>query len=978
MPTIIDHIYKQIRINPKKIALICEDRKYTFADIGHIITFITKQLKEEGIRKGDRIAVLTSRSELTILLSLAIMNAEAIYIPLDAQSPKSRLLTICQNANIHTLMGEDKIIKPIVGAKKFFRTLYYSISDLNNLLLSAVDISFNKISPFSEAVAVFTSGSTGEPKGIIHSHHALYLYNTSTMEAAAIRKDDKIISAVNFCYTFSLEVFQPLIIGATLYIATSEIMLDLSLLNNYINEHAITIANMPAQMGYLFITTQKNTQLRLLIVAGGILPSLPQFPSYKILSDYGCSEGLSISAHIISPKGPNNILAQINKHVTLQIINNLGHIAQNEEEGELWISGPTVAKGYLNLPQLTNSKFIREKGKLWYRTGDKVKKLKDGNYQFAGRMDRMIKIGNQRIEPAEIEFWFSKIKQAIQVFVCLKEINNHKYLCAYYTSKNNKEIKGIRTNLSKYLPQYMIPSFFIKLQSFPLNSNGKIDSTLLPFPKELRKTYKTPANETEMALIDCVTRVLSLKQKIGLFDNFVNIGGNSVDGLYLISELRKCKIFISLQELLTAKTFRELALIHKKNQSISLYTNTKNRSVCKISPLLNYLVSHNSRESINRFIIPEFFYCKERTTLSCLHQVIKNLLQKHTMLRAQLKNNQFYIRKMYDPSIFCLKEKYLNIQPDKNNPQVKQLVNELYANIDAYNGPLFATFLVHAKDTDYILTACSHLVSDNFSKNILKQDFVALFCNKTAGKSIMPLSVRTSPYSLYTNFFPLTYPNPNKQSAITHSHYETTSIRLDESFYYKIKPLLDNKKIDLASYVLILLMKSWYQILRTKQFVFILFQHGRNISATSQDQLISFDHTIGCFPTCYKINFSFNSIHSLISNATLLYNSIKEAKHQNKDFFIKRSKSTPVFGFNYLGEIRRFYDYQNAFLSPAKNISKGIYTPDDFDMGAPLIVFMHKIDNSIILQFRYNNQIYTTDFINNLFEHIKSNILTIN
>lgn len=978
MPTIIDCIYKQIKINPNKLALVCKNREYTFADIGYIITAITKQLKEKGIRRGDKVAVLTSRSEMSIFLSLAIMNARAIYIPLDEQAPKNRLLAICQNADIHTLLGEERIIKPIVGAKTLFRTLYYSISDLNKFLLSATDISFNKISPSYEAVAVFTSGSTGTPKGIIHSHYALYIYNTSTLEASAIRADDKIISAVNFCYTFSLEIFQPLIIGATLYIATSKIMLDLSLLNNYINKQAITVANMPTQMGHLFITTQKNTQLRLLIVAGGILPSLLKFPSYTILSDYGCSEGLSISAHIISPKEPNNILGKINKHVTLQIINNWGHIAQKGEEGELWISGIMVAKQYLNSPHLTSSKFIKKNGKHWYKTGDKIKILKDGNYQFAGRMDRMIKMGNQRIEPAEIEFWISQIKQVSHVFVCLKNINEHPHLCAYYISKNGKEIKAIRTHLSKHLPMYMIPSFFIKLQSFPLNSNGKIASPLLPLPKELRKAYKTPLNETETALIDCVIRVLSLKQKIGLSDNFVNIGGNSVDGLYLISELRKCKIFISLQELLTAKTFKELALMHTKPQNRSLYTGSNNHSVCKISPLLNYLISHNSKESINKFIIPEFFCCKERTTLSCLSWVVKKLLKKHNMLRAQLKNNQFHIRRMDDPSIFCLKKKYLDIQPDKNNLHVKHLVDELYANIDVENGPLFAVFLIHAKDTDYILTACSHLVSDNFSKNILKQDFIALFCNKTADKFIMPLSVRTSPYSLYTHFFPLTYSNPRTQNAINRSRYETTSMRLDESYYYKIKHLLDNEKIDLVSYVLILFMNSWNQILRTKQFVFILFQHGRNMSATSQDKQISFDNTMGCFPTCYKINFSFNPIHSLISNATLLYKSTKEAKCQNKDFFIERSNPTPVFGFNYLGEIRRFSEYKNAFLSPAKNISKGIYTPNDFDMGASLIVFMHKIDNSLALQFRYDNQMYTRDFINALLEHIKSNILAIN
>ena len=976
MPTIIDCIREQIRINPNKSAIICENRQYTFTNIGHIATIISQQLSDKGIKKGDRVAVLASRSELGVLLAISIMNIGAIYIPLDERTPKNRLLDIFRSARIKILVGEKGLIKPILNSKLPFIAMFYSIYDLHDYTSADVSICLNKIDTYSKAVTIFTSGSTGRPKGITHSHQALYIYNKTALENSELHPDDKLIVAVNYCYTFSLEMFQALINGNTLYIATNKMLTDLSLFHFYINKQEITVALMPTQIGHLFITTGRKSHLRLLIIGGGILPQLTQFPKYQILSDYGCSEGLFIGSHKISPDTHNNILDKISKHLKYQIVDEFNHQVGIGKVGELWISGPTVVREYTDLPQLTNNKFVHQNGIQWYKTGDKFKILPNNTYQFAGRTDRMIKIGNQRIEPFEIELCISKISKITQSFVCLKQVNMRPYLCAYYISRNNKEVKGIRKKLSKYFPNYMIPAFFIKLRHFPTTSNGKIDPTQLPTSQLLRKERAFLPKEEEETLLNCITQVLSLKQKIGLDDNFTDIGGNSVDALYLISELRKHHIFITLKELLTAKKFRELIL--KKDKKHSTRTNNYGKLICRLPPLLNYLISHNSAESLNRFVIPEFFCCPPTTTLKHLEKVVRNLLKRHDMLRALLKEDGFHIQDEKASSLFCLKEKCLDGNSNENNNQLKLLIEELYKSIDVHNGPLFAVFLVRGKNSAYILTACSHLISDNFSKNILKQDFITIFYNLMADKSTLPLPKISTPYSYHAHTPSYLHLSKHKPSNVSLRKYDTLSSKLDNNDYHKVCLLLKNKDSDLVSCMLILLIKSWHEILGTQNFNFILFRHGRDLLKNSQNGHISFDHTVGFFPVCHKIQFSFAPEISLISNIRLIHNSIQEAKKKNEYFDFLQEDQTPLFGFNYLGETRDFIDYKNPFLSRPIDIPKGIYTPNNLDMGAPFMIFIHKISDKIILQIRYNKQMYRRSFITALFKRIKSNISDIN
>lgn len=973
MKTILEQLHYQICCNPDRIAISCEGRNYTYLEIGSIISKITSDILSVKDRCNSNIAILTKRSELSILMSIAIMNAGFAFVPLDENLPEERINIICKKAKIKIVLGDIQTINEKLRSTDNYIYLKYAISDLDSLKNTIYKKCDEvKIDSSSPAVIVFTSGSTGEPKGVIHSHECLYICNTIDACRHSLSENDNVLSVLNFCYAFSLQVFQPFMVGATLHIATDIIRTDLFLIYEYIESNSISVATMPTQMGYLFCTTYKTTKMRLLIVGGGVLPKLSHLPNFKLISNYGCSECIFAAYQEITKESDFSNIGIPSDYLSFKIINKDGNEVGINQSGELWIAGSTVAIGYLDLPDQTNKKFVYNEGKIWCRTGDEVRRTEKDEYKYVGRLDGMVKLRNQRIEITEIEYWISSIPCIRQVCVCLKDINNSPRLCAYYVSEDG-ETKEIEEELRKHIPDYMIPSFYILMDSIPVNSNGKFDKNNLPNPKIEKNGTIKPRTKEEHMIINCVSEILSIDSIVYMDDNFKDLGGDSLDALKLCAMLREHGFSISMTEVLKSNSLSAIVEMLKRSNEEDVTQQVTFLKGFACPPAINHMIRNNTVDSINGFIIPEFFKCNIRTTIETVKTVLYSLLNCHEMLRAHIEKGKFYIKDVSDDRLCHIEEKTIPSVID-NDCGINMIVNELYSHINIFKGPAIATLLLHCSDADYILIACSHLISDSYSKSILKRDFINIF-TQLSNKEAIVLPVKSDSYVGYCNNLACkSLMKLDDNFKIVEQGYlpifETQLIRIDEESSKNMESCLRNNGLEVSSYIvscIIYVLKVTLQI-TTKNF--LIYRHGRDIAVN--DVKHSFDKTLGYFPMCYCVDVSscsYVSFNRILDDVNKHYYINQDIDYYSID---NKGINVPTFGFNYLGELRESTNCHNDFLETDTTIPKGTYNPKKLNMGTPFTFFMIKRNGSFIFQLRYNTKEYSETNIKVVSERLKT------
>lgn len=962
---IITEIRQQAIITPNSPAIACDERSYSYSQLIEIINGLSDMFAKNNIAQNDVVGIITCRSELSIFLYLTALNTGVIYIPIDETLPKERIRQICAEAKVHSLIMDD--VRPDLVSIGLSSILKISLYDACSCTCKCSDYTSTEANPQAPAVILFTSGTTGVPKGVILPHECLYVSNKVDAQHNNITNEDNVLTVLNFCFAFSLLFLQPLIKGATLHIGTDKIRKDYISLSQYIETEKITVLTMPTQMGYAFCTNSTVPQsVRLIVVGGSAMPPVTPQRHFSITSVYGCSECLNAAFHVCAEESSQSILGIPNDFMRFRIE------CEDDDEtssGELIVSGPMVALGYVNAS--SSSKFFTENGVRWYRTGDKVQLLPNGEYKFIGRLDDMVKIDDHRIELAEIEYRMLKLDGIRQACVCAKPIRGKNALCAYYVSQS-ATADTLRHELSKVLPQYMIPLYFVPMENIPVNSSGKYDKSLLPIPKSKTTYFKEASNDKEKVVLECVSKVLSLNTKIGVNDNYRDLGGDSLNALMLVTELRERGYIVPADQVISASSFHELCHSLTPTDNLSQVSHaTFQTSRFKSSSNLQSLLSYNTIEDINRFIIPEFFHCKARISLSIVNDVVRHLLSCHEMLRAVIVNDEYLIKPIDSHGLYLLREYNVDVNVSDAPYLLQPYIESLYAEIDICNGPLYAATLIHATDSDYILTAYSHIVSDNYTKLILRQDFTSALTQKIQGQEIT-LPQATSSYKSYCS---LLNDNNVRQSLNTlltknhHADYQTIHIKFDNAFCNTFHLFESEHNIDVESFFSYVTIKSWEEVTESRQHSLIVYRHGRD--CLIDNNLVSFDRTVGFFPICLEIDLTNQDLSAGITSVSAIKAQIAQPK---KELLTKSKsghhKSDALIGINFLGEDRDYLNTNNDFIESAPFIPKYRYTSESLNMYSPVTVFIQKSPDSLLLQMRYD----TTNFSQKLIKDIMSSI----
>ena len=547
---------EQANKTPHQPAIIAGTTKLTYTELNKKSTTLAVYLKNQGVQSNTLVGLCIHRSVDMIVALLAIIKAGGAYVPLDSSYPKDRIGYMLNDSGIDLILTDDStrtIIKDYLPDKNI-RLL--SISESSEAVFSTNEILQVKSSPENLAYVMYTSGSTGFPKGVMITHRNVVNHNLSVINAYKISPEDRVLqfSSISFDI-FVEEVFPTLLSGAALVIMANQQFMDVNYVKETVASQGVSIMNLPtAYWNALAGENFSGTALRLVII-GGEKAELTYYqlwhtfnPTVEVMNTYGPTETTVISLlHKIEPEDIYGKTIPIGKPIG----NTLAYVLDKNMQalpvgipGELHIGGAGLAKGYFNKPLLTAERFVEnpfKPGNKIYKTGDLVKWRSDGSLEYLGRTDEQVKIRGYRIEPREIEAVLLSCDGVKEAVIVAKPEQNGKQLVAFYTLKPNVNISAetIHSFLKGKLPDYMVPSYMKEMKAIPLTPNGKTDlkqlereTTQISSPK----TYKEPQTESEKKIATIWQSLLGIT-RVSIYDNFFHLGGHSLKAIQVVREI---------------------------------------------------------------------------------------------------------------------------------------------------------------------------------------------------------------------------------------------------------------------------------------------------------------------------------------------------------------------------------------------------------------------------------------------------------
>ncbi|MDJ0597352.1 MAG: amino acid adenylation domain-containing protein [Crocosphaera sp.] len=565
---------QQVSKNPDAIAVRFENQKLTYRELNQSSNQLANYLKKIGVNTEEVIGLCLEPSLTRIIGLLAILKAGGVYLPLDSGYPQERLKFMIEDSNVSIILTQESL-----NAKLSINSLQLINLDSNWETISQ-ESSHNlktEIAPKNLANIIYTSGSTGKPKGVLICHQGLSNLVTDHIQLFQVKPSSRVLQFSSLSFDASMwEIFLALASGACLCSGTFESLLPGKNLLNFFQEKQIThVMLVPSALANLPHTNLP--QLKVILAAGetcrGDLVKTWSV-GRKLFNAYGPTESTILTTVFDCQGIKDNRIPPIGRPVAntkVYILDDNLQLVPIGVPGELHISSVGLARGYLNREELTQKKFIPNpfgEGKL-YKTGDLVYYLPDGNIQFLGRIDKQVKIRGFRIELGEIEAQLNQHPNIQEAKVTTTEkIAGQKLLVAYVIlnaniSSSSDTAHQLREYLKTKLPDYMIPSAFVVLESFPITPNGKIDYRGFPTPdfSSLQNEYIAPRTATEAILANIWGQVLQLNN-IGIRDNFLELGGNSLLAVHLLAEIEK--VFakqLPLAALYNFPTVEELATL---------------------------------------------------------------------------------------------------------------------------------------------------------------------------------------------------------------------------------------------------------------------------------------------------------------------------------------------------------------------------------------------------------------------------------
>ncbi|MCP4156928.1 MAG: amino acid adenylation domain-containing protein, partial [bacterium] len=776
----------------------------TYRELNEKANRLAHFLQNKGAKPGTIVAIMMKRSIDLIIGLLAILKTGAAYLPIDPNSPGERVDYMLKDSSTGLFLVDDKSgirmsaseTKPnnstpvVVGHNSNDpKSTNHSHSSFPNSQYTVPDNQAN-----DPAYIIYTSGTTGRPKGTVIMHRSLVNLCTWHNRYYGITGEDNATQYASIAFDAAVwEIFPYLVKGATIHIIDEKIKLEIQRLSNYYRRENITVSFLPTQFCRQFMEEAGEIpSLRILLAGGDKLKHYVK-QEYKLYNDYGPTENTVVSTVFHVKKQSGNIpIGKPIANVQIYIMNKRNLKLQPVGvAGELCISGENLALGYLNNPELTAERFtkaswqsavgswqkekesaIREKTSSiqLYRTGDLARWLPDGNIEFLGRIDYQVKIRGYRIELGEIEsglLTHPEIKEA--VVLSRESKNGDNILCAYYVENPQQPTSGIQhpssiqTFLSKLLPHYMIPAFFIKLEKIPLTPNGKIDRKALsqfPISNIQSPTYIAPKSETEKALTQIWAEILEIKKEaISINSNFFQLGGHSLKATIMMARIqKKLTAAVPLSKIFRTPTIRELAAyIEGTGKNTRHHVKTvENREYYPLSYNQQRMyILHEMQPDSTAYNIPGYVDLEHAIEPKDAKKILDVLISRHESLRTLFKKvddqpRQFIVKTVKNPL------ETIDVST-LETAEKKQTLENIYKEtaskpFDLTRPPLLRARLIKMASQNYrLMFNLHHIITDGWSQEILKKEFIRIYESIRDGEKmpLPPLALQYKDYAIW-------------------------------------------------------------------------------------------------------------------------------------------------------------------------------------------------------------------------------------
>ncbi len=583
---------QQVARTPDAIALVFGENQLSYAELNRRANQLAHSLIAFGVRPDDHVALCVERSLDMIIAMLGILKAGTNYVPLDPEYPIDRLNYQLSDSKPVLLLTQQhlQVRLPLQNVSVWLLDDGTYLDSMAQQPAHNPDPEQLGLLPHHLAYIIYTSGSTGQPKGVMIEHRNVVSFIHAQHQISQPQPEDRVLQFATMAFDTSVsDIFPTLAAGATLVLRPAHIRVPDSEFIDFLHQQKITIIDVPTAFWHHWVQEMKaartgfSPNLHTVIVGGEKAEShhlvdwqsLPETQSCRWINSYGPTETTVTATNLILDDRSYPITGAIpigypNANAQIYILDSLGHPAPLGVSGEIYIAGSGVARGYLNQPELTTERFIRDPfsenpNTRMYKTGDLGLWRTDGTIEYLGRNDFQVKIRGFRIEPGEIETQLlacSDVREAL--VVAREEDNGDKRLVAYVIPQpdTTPDTENLREQLNAHLASYMIPNAFVMLESFPLTASGKVDRKALPAPDRAAissRQYEAPEGEIEQQIAVILQTLLKLEQ-VGRHDSFFDLGGNSLSIIQLMTRLRdEFHLEVSITDIFAHSTLSGLA-----------------------------------------------------------------------------------------------------------------------------------------------------------------------------------------------------------------------------------------------------------------------------------------------------------------------------------------------------------------------------------------------------------------------------------
>ena len=807
--TIYQLFQEQVDKNPNNIALVFEEEELTYKELNNkanqLARYIRSQYKEitnQELQADTLIPLCLERSLDMVVGILAVMKAGGAYVPMDPGYPAERFKHILTDTDANLIITQSHLITKLIPVTSIE---LIEIDEQDNLFIYENEEASNLIQHSQAtdlAYVIYTSGTTGLPKGVMVEHGSVSSVLEYLKEVYVLGNKDGVTQFTSYVFDVSVsEIFSSLNQGSSLYILSKEIRKSPNELSKYLIENDIAYCYLPPVL-LAQLPRDNYTSLKSVIYAGEPLDKLVAnywSNKVKLHNIYGPTEATIYATHKIIESNEVEKIGKAISNTSAYILDQHSQPVPVGVIGELYIGGAGLARGYLNRPELTAERFvpnlfatesdIANGYTRLYKTGDLVRWLSDGNIEYIGRNDFQVKIRGHRIELGEIENQLAKlvgIKQSIVLAQTNKQINSQ-YLVGYFvaTELNTLSQEDLLTQLSTVLPDYMLPSILVELESLPLTVNGKLDRKALPNPEFVNEdTFVAPTSELEISLCNIFTDVLGLKM-VGITDDFFRIGGNSILAIHLVDKIiKETRLKLTVIDILVQRTIR--GLISNSLKEIVEITELEEFGFQNDELDLNHMeesIYFHQLSSCNKLIYNESFILKfrDRINFSNLQEAINYIYNKYEILKSNYIHDDKKTSRTINNKTPLVKEIYL-----KEEKLLLELEQEQF---DLEKDPLLKAFFITKINGEQIFfIQFHHLVADATSViNILLPDLYSFIFNRDCISSFATQTIKTDYCNLVSklnNFY--------QTSKTNHLDYLKDKIDSSENLFLNDK--VDNKK----------------------------------------------------------------------------------------------------------------------------------------------------------------------------------------